>query len=168
MFIRARNATWVSKRAIGISGSGRNCDAMCWFVLDATIFRSMSWFSGMLWSFVTRYQDDYKDGSNCDVMCWFWFVWDATILRLMCLVCLGCYVLLWQLCPDPLTNFFTKESIQRSNASYGIAWASLRCIIIINQAYVRHKSKHYAPQTKILEGLTKDEIRIFDWLFNGS
>ena len=24
------------------------------------------------------------------------------------------------------------------------------------------------PQTKILEGLTKDEIRIFDWLFNGS
>jgi hypothetical protein len=26
----------------------------------------------------------------------------------------------------------------------------------------------YAPQTKILEGGTKDEIRIFDWLFNGS
>jgi hypothetical protein len=26
----------------------------------------------------------------------------------------------------------------------------------------------YAPQTKILEGLTKDEIQIFDILFNGS
>jgi hypothetical protein len=25
----------------------------------------------------------------------------------------------------------------------------------------------YAPQTKILEGLTKDEIQIFDMLFNG-
>ena len=28
--------------------------------------------------------------------------------------------------------------------------------------------KIYAPQTKILEGWKKDEIQIFDWLFNGS
>jgi len=26
----------------------------------------------------------------------------------------------------------------------------------------------YAPQTKILEGVTKDEMRIFEALFNGS
>jgi hypothetical protein len=29
------------------------------------------------------------------------------------------------------------------------------------------RGKIYAPQTKILEGLTKDEIHIFDILFNG-
>jgi hypothetical protein len=30
------------------------------------------------------------------------------------------------------------------------------------------RAESYAPQTKILEGLTKDEIHIFDVLFNGS
>ncbi len=33
---------------------------------------------------------------------------------------------------------------------------------------VRSTNKVYAPQTKILEGGTKDDIRIFDILFNGS
>jgi hypothetical protein len=30
------------------------------------------------------------------------------------------------------------------------------------------RAESYAPQTKILQGLTKDEIHIFDVLFNGS
>ncbi len=59
-------------------------DVMCWFFWDATIFCNnfarwwqkivatfddvMGWFSGMLLSFVTTLQDDYKDRSNmwCD------------------------------------------------------------------------------------------------------
>ncbi len=55
------------------------CDAMCWFFWDAMIFcnnfarwlqkivatcDAMCWFSGMLLSFVTTLQDDYKDSSS--------------------------------------------------------------------------------------------------------
>ncbi len=46
----------------GIPCSGSNCDVMCWF-------------SGMLLSFVTTLQDDYKINMWCDVLVF----WDATI-----------------------------------------------------------------------------------------
>jgi len=36
-----------------------------------------------------------------------------------------------------------------------------------NTVVVRNDTQVYAPQTKSLEGLTKDEIQIFDILFNG-
>ncbi len=33
--------------------------------------------------------------------------------------------------------------------------------------FVTVRLRIYAPQTKVLEGLTKDEIQVFDILFNG-
>jgi len=46
--------------------------------------------------------------------------------------------------------------------------ALLLSIFLIYFSCHFYGSQFYAPQTKILEGLKEDEIRIFDILFNGS
>ena len=48
-----------------------------------------------------------------------------------------------------------------------MAWpTSTRIVILYNRSV--HFAQLYGPQTKILEDWTKDEVRVFDWLFNGS
>ena len=51
--------------------------------------------------------------------------------------------------------------------TYSGHMADITPMTLITKVYCNLTTK-YGPQTKILEDGTKDEMRTFDWLFNGS
>jgi hypothetical protein len=71
---------------------------------------------------------------------------------------------------DSWLTFLSKCSKWRLSKKRGLVADGCR---ILNEFALRNVSAHacvsqvYAPQTKVLEGLTKDEIQVFDILFNG-
>jgi hypothetical protein len=71
--------------------------------------------------------------------------------------------------------YFESNFRQTHRHSIVIVWFRQTVTLSCTSSCYHHRvipsqwhSEFYAPQTKILEGWTKDEIRMFDWLFNGS
>ena len=80
------------------------------------------------------------------------------------------------------------KTLQENERAFSMYFPSMRdgCILIVRVSLLRfwhnwramngtvrcmankNMAHFYAPQTKIWEGLTKDDMRIFDGLFNGS